>query len=168
MLLTGIILAPTAIATPAVQDLINLRIVINAAASTIGDQNNPNRGWGFGRGGGSGMGTADLMNNITTTVLQMKFQMDTNKVRICFLLLVEDDLRKKQTSWLLPSNATAPTLNNTTPTPLTPTLPLTASVTMPSIVTTSLINAKTDLSTPYIDYVSAISNLSTSLTSLGR
>jgi hypothetical protein len=36
------------------------------------------------------------------------------------------------------------------------------------ISTPSLQNVTTDLSTPYIDYVSAIPNLSTSLTSLGR
>jgi hypothetical protein len=82
MLLTGIILAPVAIATPAVQDFTNLRTVINAVADTVGDTNNPNRGWGFGFGGGNAMGTADLVNNITTTVLAVKFQMDTNKVRI--------------------------------------------------------------------------------------
>jgi hypothetical protein len=82
MLLMGTILAPLAIATPAVQDLTNLRNVINAAADKIGDANNPNRGWGFGIGGGDTMGTADLVNNITTTVLAVKFQMDTNMVRI--------------------------------------------------------------------------------------
>jgi hypothetical protein len=170
MLVTGIILVPAAIATPAVQDLTNLRTVINAVAITIGDQNNPNRGWGFGLGGGSGMGTADLVNNITTTVLQMKFQMDTNKVCTCFFLfLLENNEHNKQTSWLLPSNATAAsTLNTTNPTPSLPTFPLTASITFPSTVPTSLTNATTDLSTPYIDYVSAIPNLSTSLTSLGR
>lgn len=81
MLVTGIILAPAALATPALQDLVDLRTVINAAASTIGDQNNPNRGWGFNIFGGNGqMGTADLVNNITTTILRSKFQLDTNKV----------------------------------------------------------------------------------------
>lgn len=80
MLVTGIIIVPAALATPAVQDLVNLRFVVNAAANIIGDQKNPNRGWGIGFGGGSGMGTADLVNNITSTVLQMKFQVDTNKV----------------------------------------------------------------------------------------
>jgi hypothetical protein len=45
---------------------------------------------------------------------------------------------------------------------------LTASLTVPSTVPTSLTNATTDLSTPYIDYVSAIPDLSTSLTTLGR
>lgn len=79
MLVTGIILAPAVMATPAVQDLANLRTVINAAATTIGDLQNPNRGWGlFGRS--SQIGTADLINNITSTILQSKFQIDTNKV----------------------------------------------------------------------------------------
>ena len=39
---------------------------------------------------------------------------------------------------------------------------------MPSTLPTSLVNATTDLSTPYIDYVSSFSTLSTALTSLGR
>jgi hypothetical protein len=84
MLVTGMILVPTAVATPAVQDLAELRGVINAAASTIGDPNNPNRGFGFNIFGGSGqMGTADLVNNITNTILREKFQLDTN--RVCVL-----------------------------------------------------------------------------------
>ncbi|KAF1916102.1 hypothetical protein BDU57DRAFT_573752 [Ampelomyces quisqualis] len=151
MLFTGIILAPVAIATPAVKDLADLRIVINAAAGTIGDTNNPNRGWGFNIGKGESMGTADLVNNITNTVLRMKFQIDTNL-----------------TAWLLPDNATIPAANGNTPTPLPPTLPLTSSIAMPSAVPTSIVNATVDLSTPYIDYISTIPSLSTSLTSLGR
>jgi hypothetical protein len=88
MLVTGIILVPTALATPAVQDLVDLRNVINAAASAIGDPNNPNRGFGFNLLGGSGnMGTADLVNNITTTILRGKFQLDTNRVRFPYLKL---------------------------------------------------------------------------------
>lgn len=79
MFVTGIILAPAAAATPAVQDLVNMRAVINAASDTIGSLQNPNRGWGLFRIG-SQMGTADLLNNITSTVLQSKFQIDTNKV----------------------------------------------------------------------------------------
>ncbi|KAH3919501.1 hypothetical protein HBH56_015150 [Parastagonospora nodorum] len=146
MLFTGIILAPVALATPAVQDLNDLRTVVDAAAKTIGDPSNPNRGWGFNIGN-KGMGTADLLNNITNTVLQIKFQIDTNK-----------------TAWLLP-NATSPDLNTTTP---TPSLPLTSSIVLPLTAPTSLVNATTDLSTPYIDYVAAIPNLATSLTSLGR
>lgn len=79
MLFTGIILAPVALATPAVQDLTDLRTVVDAAAKAIGEPNNPNRGWGFNIGNKGGMGTADLLNNITNTVLQIKFQIDTNK-----------------------------------------------------------------------------------------
>jgi hypothetical protein len=81
MLVTGVILAPAALATPAVQDLVNLRTVVSAAASTIGDPNNPNLGWGIGFGSGNGMGTADLVNNITNSVLRINFQVNTNKVR---------------------------------------------------------------------------------------
>ncbi|KAL1650952.1 hypothetical protein SLS61_005720 [Didymella pomorum] len=154
MLVTGIVLAPAVMATPAIQDLANIRTVINSAASTIGDPNSPNRGWGF-FGSSSQMGTADLINNITSTILQSKFQVDTNK-----------------TAWLNPANATTdPALNTSTPAPLTPDLPLTSSMILPSTLptsTTSLENVTMDLSTPYIDYVSAMPNLSTSLTSLGR
>jgi hypothetical protein len=79
MFVSGIILAPAVIAaTPAVQDLADLRTVINTAAGTIGDPNNPNLGWGFGNKGE--FGTADLVNNITTTLLRIKFEIDTNKV----------------------------------------------------------------------------------------
>lgn len=81
MLITGMILVPTTVATPAVQDLVELRSVINAAAGAIGDPNNPNRGFGFNIFGGNGqMGTADLVNNITNTILRDKFQLDTNRV----------------------------------------------------------------------------------------
>jgi len=81
MLVTGIILAPAVMATPAVQDLADLKSVISAAASSIGDPNNPNRGFGFNLLSGNGqMGTADLVNNITNTILRGKFQFDTNKV----------------------------------------------------------------------------------------
>lgn len=86
MLVTGIILAPAVMATPAVQDFLDLQTVIDGAANTIGDLNNPNRGWGL-FGGSSQMGTADLLNNVTSTILQSKFQIDTNKVRLVFLAL---------------------------------------------------------------------------------
>ena len=79
MFVSGIILAPAVLATPAVQDLANLRAVINAAADNIGSPQNPNRGWGLLTALGQ-MGTADHINNITSTVLQCKFQIDTNNV----------------------------------------------------------------------------------------
>ncbi|KAF1834311.1 hypothetical protein BDW02DRAFT_569208 [Decorospora gaudefroyi] len=161
MLVTGIILIPTAIATTptAVQDLVDMRNVINAAASAIGDPNNPNRGFGFNLLGGSGaMGTADLVNNVTTTILRSKFQLNTNR-----------------TTWLLPPGDIANTsipINDTAPgQPLaTPTLPITTSLTLPSVLPTTtptLNNVTIDLTTAYIDYVSAIPNLATSLRSLG-
>lgn len=79
MLVTGIILAPAVMATPAVQDLTDLRTVINSVAATIGSPQNPNKGWSL-FGSSNEMGTADLINNITSTILQSKFQVDTNKV----------------------------------------------------------------------------------------
>ncbi|KAF1945781.1 hypothetical protein EJ02DRAFT_463030 [Clathrospora elynae] len=156
MLVTGVILIPTVMATPAVQDLVDLRNVINAAASAIGDPNNPNRGFGFNMlGNGGQMGTADLVNNVTTTILRGKWQLDTNK-----------------TGWLLPDNLanTSIPLSDTAP-PSTPTLPLSSSLVLPSVLPTStstLNNLTIDLSTPYTDYVSSIPNLSTSLVALGR
>ncbi|KAF2134643.1 hypothetical protein P153DRAFT_402409 [Dothidotthia symphoricarpi CBS 119687] len=154
MLATGIILAPLALATsPAFQDLADLRTVINAAAAQIGDANNPNRGFGFGFGASGQMDTADLVNNITTSILRGKFQLDTN-----------------QTSWLLPPPTTPPSTNITTPPP--PTLPLTSSIPLPTTLPTSLptlnTNTTTDLSPPYTDYISSLPNLSASLTTLGR
>jgi hypothetical protein len=79
MFVTGVILASAAIATPAVQDLVDLRTVISAAARTIGDPKNPNLGWGIGFGSPNGMGTAELVNNITGSVLAVNFQVNTNK-----------------------------------------------------------------------------------------
>ncbi|KAI4634081.1 uncharacterized protein J4E87_001250 [Alternaria ethzedia] len=158
MLVTGIILIPTAIATPAaVQDLTDMRSVVDAAASAIGNPNNPNRGFGFNLFGGSGqMGTADLVNNITNTILRAKYQLDTNR-----------------TSWLQPSNST---LNGTLPTSsvptlATPTLPLTASLALPTSIPTTtptLDNLTIDLTPPYMAYVQSMPDLANSLTTLGR
>src|SRR5690349_5747227 len=81
MLLTPIILASPIIATPATQDLTDLRTVINAVVGTIGDPNNPFKGWGLNIGAEKErLGTANLVNNITQTVLGLKYQVDTNKV----------------------------------------------------------------------------------------
>ncbi|KAI4942031.1 hypothetical protein J4E91_010418 [Alternaria rosae] len=155
MLVTGIIMIPTAMATPAaVRDLTDLQSVINSAASAIADPNNPNRGFGFNLFGGSGqMGTADLVNNITNTILRGKFQLDTNR-----------------TSWLLPNT----TINSTLPTPptlATPTLPLTASLALPTSIPTTtptLDNLTIDLTSPYMEYIQSMPNLANSLITLGR
>lgn len=170
MLVTGIILATTVIATPAIKDLTDMRSVINSAASNIGDLQNPNRGWGL-FGSSNQMGTADLINNITSTILRSKFQVDTNKVGLpqaASLLL----LTIVQTAWLNAANATTePAITTSAPSPVTPTLPLASSMVLSSTLPTGIfspVNVTTDLSTPYIEYVSAIPNLSTSLTSLGR
>ncbi|KAI4710491.1 hypothetical protein J4E89_004946 [Alternaria sp. Ai002NY15] len=153
MLVTGIILIPTAIATPAaVQDLTDMRSVVDAAASAIGNPDNPNRGFGFNLFGGSDqMGTADLVNNITNTILRAKYQLDTNR----------------------PSNST---LNGTLPTSsvptlATPTLPLTASLALPTSIPTTtptLDNLTIDLTSPYMAYVQSMPDLANSLTTLGR
>lgn len=156
-------------ATPAVQDMVDLRMVINTAANAIGDLQNPNRGWGFG-GSSSQMGTADLINNITSTVLQSKFQIDTNMVALPpQSLLILTLLKHMQTAWLNLTKAGS-TLNTSTPAE-TPTLPISTSLALPTVLPTSTPspeNTTSALSASYIDYVSSIPNLSTSLTSLGR
>ncbi|KAI4914676.1 hypothetical protein J4E90_004707 [Alternaria incomplexa] len=179
MLVTGVILIPTAIATPAaVQDLTDMRSVVDAAASAIGNPNNPNRGFGFNLFGGSDqMGTADLVNNITNTILRGKFQLDTNRVRVLTatssILMTSTNKHQQQTSWLLPSNST---LNGTLPTTsvptlATPTLPLTASLALPTSIPTTtptLDNLTIDLTSPYMEYVQSMPNLANSLITLGR
>lgn len=84
MCITGAIFVPIVSATsPASDDLFNLRTIINSAADSITNMSNSNTGWNFFGGGNAGdnqMGTADLVNNITTTILRTKFQLDTNKV----------------------------------------------------------------------------------------
>lgn len=85
MLVSCLLLAPIATATvaPAAQDLADLTSIINAAADAIGDPNNANRGFGVNPTSSIGqMGTADLVNNITSTILRGKFQLDTNKARL--------------------------------------------------------------------------------------
>ncbi|RMZ69644.1 hypothetical protein GMOD_00006479 [Pyrenophora seminiperda CCB06] len=149
MLIAGIILAPAAIATPpAIQDFADISCVISAAASAIGDPNNPNRGFGFNTVGGNGqMGTADLVNNITNTILRGKFQFDTNK----------------------PVDASVN--NSTSPIQLPPTLPVTASVVKPSVLATTtptLSNLTVNLTEPYMDYIQTIPDLCSSLIELGR
>lgn len=166
MLVTGILLVSAAVATPAIQDLADLRTVINSAASTIGDPQNPNRGWGFGRSGSSDqMGTTYLINNITSTLLQSKFQIDTNRVWLPRSPYSWNTaLTHMQTAWLNLTEAISG-LN------ATPTLPLSSSIALPSELPTStpsLENITIDLSAPYIDYISSIPNLSTSLVLLGR
>ncbi|KAI4667321.1 uncharacterized protein J4E79_002006 [Alternaria viburni] len=179
MLVTGIILIPTAIATPAaMQDLTDMRSVVDAAASAIGNPNNPNRGFGFNLFGGSGqMGTADLVNNITNTILRAKYQLDTNRVRVLpatsSILITSTNKHQQQTSWLQPSNST---LNGTLPTSsvptlATPTLPLTASLALPTSIPTTtptLDNLTIDLTSPYMAYVQSMPDLANSLTTLGR
>ncbi|KAI8938248.1 hypothetical protein NX059_005908 [Plenodomus lindquistii] len=156
MLFTNIIVAPVALATPALQDLLDLRTVVNAAANAIGDANNPNRGFGFNLGGNEQLSTANLVNNVTTTILRSKWQLDTNK-----------------TLWLTPTNLTNGTDLNLTVTLLASsiTLPTTSSLVLSSTLpnsTPNFTNMTTDLSTPYIDYVTSIPSLSSSLVSLGR
>jgi hypothetical protein len=96
MFVTGVILASAAIATPAVQDLVDLKTVISAAARTIGDPKNPNLGWGIGFGSRDGVGTADLVNNITGSVLAINFQVNTNKACIPYTTSCRDGMTDKR------------------------------------------------------------------------
>ena len=69
--------------SPANDDLSNLRAIVNNAADSISAMNNYSTGWDLFGGdstGGTQMGTANLVNNITTTILKSMFQLDTNKV----------------------------------------------------------------------------------------
>lgn len=81
-------------------------------------------------------------------------------------------LTQTQTAWLNPSGDNFTITNDTVP---SPTLPMSSSMALPTALPTVLPtstpnpeNVTSDLSTPYIDYVSSIPNLSTSLTTLGR
>ncbi len=85
----AILFLPVALATPAVQDFTDLRALIQNAASTIGADNNPNKGWGSG--GSDQPGTADLVNNITETILRSKWQLDTNRVRSLLNPLITEE-----------------------------------------------------------------------------
>ncbi len=77
-----------------------------------------------------------------------------------------------QTAWLNFTDTTAdPALNTTLSSPGTPTLPISSSLALPNVLpssTPSLEDITTDLSIPYVDYISSVFNLSTNLISLGR
>jgi hypothetical protein len=81
---TGAICMPVVIASsPANDDLSNLRTIINTAADSISAMSNSSTGWylfGGDNTSGAQTGTADLVNNITTTILKSMFQLNTNKV----------------------------------------------------------------------------------------
>jgi hypothetical protein len=80
-------------------------------------------------------------------------------------------LTRLQTSWLLSTEIVDPANPQLNSTPWTPTLPLSSSLTLPSALPTStiiLVPNTTELTVPYIDCVSSISNLSASLIARGR
>jgi hypothetical protein len=80
MIFTGILLVPTAV-PHAVQDLQDLKSVIDSAATTINAAPN-NSSWGFlnpASPAGS-LGTADLVSNITTTVLRATYLLNIDRV----------------------------------------------------------------------------------------
>ncbi|KAF2878115.1 hypothetical protein BDV95DRAFT_589090 [Massariosphaeria phaeospora] len=141
MLLTGIILGST-VSGDAFSDLRDLRAIIDSAANTIGAPTNSSRNWGIlsPNTAPAQLGTADLVSNITSTILRAKYQLDTNQI-----------------GWVNATNA----VNTTSPPSVTP-----PSNTNGTVVTTTLNGTSFD--SPYIDYVNAIPNLATALTALGR
>ncbi|KAJ5029612.1 hypothetical protein J3E72DRAFT_177547 [Bipolaris maydis] len=160
MLVASLVLIPIAAAAiaPAVQDLADLRSMINAAANSIGGPDNAVFGFGFSSlVGSNSMDTADLVNNITSTILRGKFQLDTNK-----------------TEWLTAVNTVnvSVAINSTSPSnTTTPTLSLNASGITPTVLPTATLtfgNVTSDLTKPYLEYVQSIPNLSNNLTALGR
>ncbi|KAJ4303754.1 hypothetical protein N0V90_002655 [Kalmusia sp. IMI 367209] len=139
MLLPGVILLPT-VAPHAVQDLADLKTIIDSTAATINAAPN-NSSWGFfsPASPAGALGTADLIANISTTILRAKYLLDVDKI-----------------AWItVPDNTTAvdPTTTETSPRP--PTL----TPTPPSEIT---------LDTPYTTYVSSIPTLANALVALGR
>ncbi|EMD66583.1 hypothetical protein COCSADRAFT_353925 [Bipolaris sorokiniana ND90Pr] len=160
MLVTSLVLLPIAAAAvaPAVQDFTDLRNLINTVANSIGAPNNAVSGFSFSSMiGSSSMGTADLVNNITSTILRGKFQLDTNK-----------------TEWLTAVNMVnvSVAINSTSPSNTTiPTLSLNASGVTPTVLPTATLrfgNLTSDLTNPYLEYVQSIPNLSNNLTALGH
>jgi hypothetical protein len=80
MIFTGVLLVPTAVPA-AVQDLQDLQSIIDSAATTINAVPN-NSSWGFlnpASPAGS-LGTADLVSNITTSVLRASYLLNIDKV----------------------------------------------------------------------------------------
>ncbi|KAF9733070.1 hypothetical protein PMIN01_08752 [Paraphaeosphaeria minitans] len=142
MIITGVILLPTVV-PHAIQDLADLKTIIDSTAATIDAAPN-NSSWGFfspASPAGS-MGTADLIANISTTILRVKYLLDVDKA-----------------AWTaIPDNITAPD-NTTNPTPTETTVPPTA---------TSTQAYNTSLNVPYVDYVLSIPNLANALIHLGR
>jgi len=172
MILTGILLVPTAV-PHAVQDLQDLKSIIDSAATTINAAPN-NSSWGFfsPASPAGAMGTADLVANITTTVLRASYFLNVNKVSggclLCNCSTSSGLLMVLQIAWITTPNTTN-TTNLTTTSPTTSTTPdqttslLTASPPLPTTLP-----ANTTLDEPYLAYINSIPNLSSALTTLGR
>ncbi|KAF2640016.1 hypothetical protein P280DRAFT_518447 [Massarina eburnea CBS 473.64] len=156
MIFTGIILLPTAVPY-AVQDLQDLKTVIDSATATIDAAPN-NSTWGFFNPAApqGAMGTADLVTNITTSVLRAQYLLNVDPI-----------------AWTTPPNTTNGTTN---PLPPNPTIPTDGSMTTVLTETTSappLLSSLPDpsnisLDDPYLDYILSVPNLATALTKLGR
>ncbi|KAF2445751.1 hypothetical protein P171DRAFT_431147 [Karstenula rhodostoma CBS 690.94] len=142
MIVTGVILLPTVV-PHAVQDLADLKTVIDSTAATIDAAPN-NSSWGFfspASPAGS-LGTADLIANISTTILRAKYLLDVDKV-----------------AWTItPDNTTAPAIT-TDPTQTDVPQP-------PTSTSTQAYNISLDLT--YVDYISSIPTLASALVDLGR
>ncbi|KAF2005855.1 hypothetical protein P154DRAFT_286406 [Amniculicola lignicola CBS 123094] len=76
MIITGVLLVAPIVRADALTDLKDLKTVINSAATTIGTPTNSSRNWGFLSPATGQLGTADLLQNITSSILKAKYGLD--------------------------------------------------------------------------------------------
>ncbi|CAI6334655.1 unnamed protein product [Periconia digitata] len=141
MIVTGVILLPTAL-PHAIQDLQDLKTTVDSASAVLAAAPN-NASWGFFNPGAPAgtSGTADLVTNITSTILRAKYLLDVDKVRV-------------------PAPAPTPTIPGPPGAPpAPPATPATPDTLPPSNVS---------LDDPYLAYINSVPNLAAALTTLGR
>ncbi|KAF1949318.1 hypothetical protein CC80DRAFT_457815 [Byssothecium circinans] len=158
MIITGILLLPTVV-PHAVQDLQDLKTVIDSTTETINAAPN-NSSWGFFDPAApvGAMGTADLVTNITTTILRAQYLLNVD-----------------QTAWTTPPNGpNGPNGTNEIANPAVPpavppvNIPTPAALTdVPEVSPALPVPSNNSLDDPYIDYVSSVPNLASALTKLG-
>ncbi|KAF1979967.1 hypothetical protein BU23DRAFT_446693 [Bimuria novae-zelandiae CBS 107.79] len=165
MIVTGILLLPT-VFPHAVQDLADLKTVIDSTAAIIDAAPN-NSSWGFfGAGSPAGsLGTADLIANISTSILRAKYLLDVDKV--AWITIPSNTPVSVNTTQPSPAQ---PDTNAHTPTASTPTGPESTKPTPPPPATpkTDAPALNTSLDAPYTFYISSIPTLANALNHLGR
>ncbi|KAF2012030.1 hypothetical protein BU24DRAFT_328422, partial [Aaosphaeria arxii CBS 175.79] len=163
-----LLVCPSLVYADALTDLQSLKDTINDAAKTIGSPDNPGRGWGLLPPKGV-PGTADLVQNITNSVLKIKFNLDSERLSwlngtnpivngtIPTITTSAAPSRLPTSTLLFPTGpSSAPMIPPSAPNGLPPNLPPTANLTGVS------------LDNPYLDYITAIPTLSGALIDLGR